>query len=160
MIVLVSLIVLLRGFPCFHDFSHGASLHPQLNDFCTCNNMNVHVHTTYMCMYTLHTCTYYTHSIMFSVHDAIVPISLHVYRDNVTVLKCTFCLYIWNQFFIISVLSTVKTFCHGFLQTLLFVFCPSWIQVKYTCIHVHVYTCMYIHVCIYMYVYNYTMLPC
>ena len=21
-------IVLLRGFPCFHDFSHGASLHP------------------------------------------------------------------------------------------------------------------------------------
>ena len=28
MIVLVSLIVLLRGFPCFHDFSHGAALHP------------------------------------------------------------------------------------------------------------------------------------
>ena len=28
MIVLVSLRVLLRGFPCFHDFSHGASLHP------------------------------------------------------------------------------------------------------------------------------------
>ena len=28
MIVLVSLIVLLRGFPCFHNFSHGASLHP------------------------------------------------------------------------------------------------------------------------------------
>ena len=28
MIVLVSLIVLRRGFPCFHDFSHGASLHP------------------------------------------------------------------------------------------------------------------------------------
>ena len=30
MIVLVSLIVLLRGLdlPCFHDFSHGASLHP------------------------------------------------------------------------------------------------------------------------------------
>ena len=28
MIVLVSLIVLLRGYPCFHDFSHGASLHP------------------------------------------------------------------------------------------------------------------------------------
>ena len=27
MIVLVSLIVLLRGLPCFHDFSHGAS-HP------------------------------------------------------------------------------------------------------------------------------------
>ena len=27
MIVLVSLIVLLRGFACFHDFSHGAS-HP------------------------------------------------------------------------------------------------------------------------------------
>ena len=27
MIVLVSLIVLLRGFPCFHDLSHGASLH-------------------------------------------------------------------------------------------------------------------------------------
>ena len=25
MIVLVSLIVLLRGYPCFHDFSHGAS---------------------------------------------------------------------------------------------------------------------------------------
>ena len=25
MIVLVSLIVLLRGLPCFHDFSHGAS---------------------------------------------------------------------------------------------------------------------------------------
>ena len=37
MIVLVSLIVLLRGFPCFHDFSHGASLYTsvfiQLNDF-------------------------------------------------------------------------------------------------------------------------------
>ena len=28
MIVLVSLIALLRGLPCFHDFSHGASLHP------------------------------------------------------------------------------------------------------------------------------------
>ena len=28
MIVLLSLIVLLRGFPCFHDFSHCASLHP------------------------------------------------------------------------------------------------------------------------------------
>ena len=28
MIVLVSLIVLLRGFPCFHDFSRSASLHP------------------------------------------------------------------------------------------------------------------------------------
>ena len=28
-IVLVSLIVLLRGFPCFHDFSHGAS-HPYI----------------------------------------------------------------------------------------------------------------------------------
>ena len=27
MIVLVSLIVLLRGFPCFHDFSHGAIHH-------------------------------------------------------------------------------------------------------------------------------------
>ena len=26
MIVLVSLIVLLRGLPCFHSFSHGASL--------------------------------------------------------------------------------------------------------------------------------------
>ena len=37
MIVLVSLIVLLRGFPCFHDFSHGASLHPYSNDFCTCS---------------------------------------------------------------------------------------------------------------------------
>ena len=38
MIVLVSLIVLLRGFPCFHDFSHNAS-HPYisiLNDFWTC----------------------------------------------------------------------------------------------------------------------------
>ena len=41
MIVLVSLIVLLRGFPCFHGFSHGASLHPY-NDFCTCY--------TYSCM--------------------------------------------------------------------------------------------------------------
>ena len=28
MMVLVSLIVLLRGFPCFHDYSHGASLQP------------------------------------------------------------------------------------------------------------------------------------
>ena len=34
MIVLVSLTVMLRGFLCFHDFSHGASLHPY--DFCTC----------------------------------------------------------------------------------------------------------------------------
>ena len=33
MIVLVSSIVLLRGFPCFHDFSHGASLHPFLHLF-------------------------------------------------------------------------------------------------------------------------------
>ena len=30
MIVLVSLIVLLRGLPCFHDFSHGAS-HPYIS---------------------------------------------------------------------------------------------------------------------------------
>ena len=29
MIVLVSLIVLLRGLPCFHDFSHGSS-HPYI----------------------------------------------------------------------------------------------------------------------------------
>ena len=29
MIVLVSLIVLLRGFPCFHDSSHGTS-HPYI----------------------------------------------------------------------------------------------------------------------------------
>ena len=35
MIVLVSLIVLLRGFPCFHDFSHGASLHPYSFIFAT-----------------------------------------------------------------------------------------------------------------------------
>ena len=38
MIVLVSLIVLLRGFPCFHDFSHNA-FHPYssiLNDFWNC----------------------------------------------------------------------------------------------------------------------------
>ena len=32
MIVLVSLIVLLRGLPCFHDFSHGAS-HPYIPVF-------------------------------------------------------------------------------------------------------------------------------
>ena len=32
MIVLVSLIVLLLGFPCFHYFSHGASLHLQVNE--------------------------------------------------------------------------------------------------------------------------------
>ena len=37
MIVLVSLIVLLRGFPCFHDFSHGASLHPYSFDLYTCS---------------------------------------------------------------------------------------------------------------------------
>ena len=30
MIVLVSLIVLLRGFPCFDDFSHGASLYTSI----------------------------------------------------------------------------------------------------------------------------------
>ena len=39
MIVLVSLIVLLRGFPCFHDFSAWCiptSIFIQLNDFCTC----------------------------------------------------------------------------------------------------------------------------
>ena len=32
MIVLVSLIVLLRGFPCFQDFSHGPS-HPYISIF-------------------------------------------------------------------------------------------------------------------------------
>ena len=38
MIVLVSLIVLLRRFPCFHDFSHSAtSPFIQLNDFCACS---------------------------------------------------------------------------------------------------------------------------
>ena len=42
LIALVSLIVLLWGFPCFHDFSLGASHIPtspliQWNDFCTCN---------------------------------------------------------------------------------------------------------------------------
>ena len=41
MIVLVSLIVLLGGFPCFHNFSHGAS-HPYIlihsvEWFCTCS---------------------------------------------------------------------------------------------------------------------------
>ena len=41
MIVLVSLIVLLKGFHCFHDFSHGASLHPYSNDFSTCIFVNV-----------------------------------------------------------------------------------------------------------------------
>ena len=33
MIVLVSLIVLLRGYPCLHDFLHGASLHPYSFNF-------------------------------------------------------------------------------------------------------------------------------
>ena len=37
MIVLVSLIVLLRGYPCFHDFLHGASLYPYSNDFSACS---------------------------------------------------------------------------------------------------------------------------
>ena len=40
MIVLVSLIVLLKGLPCFHDFRivHPIPTSPfiQLNDFCTC----------------------------------------------------------------------------------------------------------------------------
>ena len=35
MIVLVSLIVLLRGFPCFHDFSHGASLYIHIHSIFT-----------------------------------------------------------------------------------------------------------------------------
>ena len=38
MILLVSLIVLLRGLFCFHDFWHGVS-HPYIpihSDFCTC----------------------------------------------------------------------------------------------------------------------------
>ena len=50
MIVLVFLIVLQTGFPCFHDFSHGASLY--LNDFCTCIYIHVHVHdcTVDVCM--------------------------------------------------------------------------------------------------------------
>ena len=39
MIVLVSLIVLLRGLPCLHDFSHSASRpYIPMNDFCTCIN--------------------------------------------------------------------------------------------------------------------------
>ena len=33
LIVLVSLIVLLKGFPCFHDFLHGAS-HPYIHIEC------------------------------------------------------------------------------------------------------------------------------
>ena len=37
MIVLVSLIVLLRGFPCFHDFSHGSIPTYPFNDVCTCS---------------------------------------------------------------------------------------------------------------------------
>ena len=60
MIVLVSLIVLLRGLPCFHDFSHGAS-HPypfiQLSDFCTCS--------TYFCIKRS-----YTHAYMHRVAHA------------------------------------------------------------------------------------------
>ena len=46
MIVLVSLIVLLRGLLCFHDFSHGASLHP-----CSFNGMIfalVYIYIRYM----------------------------------------------------------------------------------------------------------------
>ena len=33
------MIVLVVLLPCFHDFSHGASVHPysSMNDFCTCN---------------------------------------------------------------------------------------------------------------------------
>ena len=54
MIVLVSLIVLLRGFPCFHDFSHGAS-HPyiaihSMEWFYTCSTyltLGVHVQEGY-----------------------------------------------------------------------------------------------------------------
>ena len=41
MIVLVSLIVLLRGYPCFHDFFAWCiptSIFIQLNDFSTCSN--------------------------------------------------------------------------------------------------------------------------
>ena len=51
MIVLVSLIVvLLRGFPCFHDFSYGASLHP--NDFYTC--ILLCLESLVMCIYSAH----------------------------------------------------------------------------------------------------------
>ena len=55
MIVLVSLIVLLNGFPCFHDFRmvHLIPTSPfiQLNDFCTCSTffygscVYVYIHT-------------------------------------------------------------------------------------------------------------------
>ena len=42
MLVLVSLIVLLRGFPCFHNILQGAS-HPyipiEINDVCTCSHI-------------------------------------------------------------------------------------------------------------------------
>ena len=37
-VLIVYLRVLLRGFPCFHDFSHGASYPYIPIRFCTCNN--------------------------------------------------------------------------------------------------------------------------
>ena len=47
MIVLVSLIVLLRGYPCFHNFSHGASLHPYSFIFA----LVPHIVQVYKCSY-------------------------------------------------------------------------------------------------------------
>ena len=61
MIVLVSLIVLLRGFPCFHDFSHGCiPTSIFVNDFCTCS--------TYFSWFA-YKCSY-THAYMRSAHAA------------------------------------------------------------------------------------------
>ena len=45
MIMLVSLIVLLRGFPCLHDFSHGASIHPYSFIFALVPHINVNAAT-------------------------------------------------------------------------------------------------------------------
>ena len=59
MIVLVSLIVLLRGFPCFHDFSHGASLHPYSFNrmtFCTCMYRFDHGRYALLVLLVEHTC--------------------------------------------------------------------------------------------------------
>ena len=55
MIVLVSLIVLLKGFPCFHDFFCMVHLIPtspfiQLNDFCTCSTY--FLNKRFACTYT------------------------------------------------------------------------------------------------------------
>ena len=92
LILLVSLIVLLREFPCFHDFSCGAS-HPYILiqsmecflHLYTCTCIYVHVQCIYIVHVYMYVCRHWCHTIIGLVSTSFKTILLFQLRLRVTI---------------------------------------------------------------------------